>query len=158
LPVIISIIAAMADNRVIGRGNVIPWHIPEDMKRFREITMGHPVVLGRKTFESIGRPLPGRKTFIVTRKRGYRAEGCVVVHDLQEALTKCADADEVFICGGGEVYREAMPLASRIYLTVVHLEVYGDTLFPIIPGDFLLVRREEIKGAVSCTYLLYERV
>ncbi len=155
---IISIIAAMADNRVIGRGNVIPWHIPEDMKRFREITMGHPVILGRKTFESIGRPLPGRKTVIVTRKRGYCAEGCVVVHDLQEALAKCADADEVFICGGGEVYREAMPLASRIYLTVVHLEVDGDTLFPMIPEDFLLVRREEIKGAVSCTYLLYERV
>jgi dihydrofolate reductase len=156
--VIISIIAAMADNRVIGRGNVIPWHIPEDMKRFREITMGHPVILGRKTFESIGRPLPGRKTFIVTRKRGYRAEGCIVVHDLQEALAKCADADEVFICGGGEVYREAMPLASRIYLTVVHLEVNGDTLFPVIPADFLLVRREEIKGAVLCTYRLYERV
>jgi dihydrofolate reductase len=156
--VIISIIAAMADNRVIGRGNVIPWHIPEDMKRFREITMGHPVILGRKTFESIGRPLPGRKTVIVTRKQGYRAEGCVVVHDLQEALAKCADADEIFICGGGEVYRETMPLASRIYLTVVHLEVNGDTLFPVIPGDFLLVRREEIKGAVSCTHLLYERV
>ena len=88
----------------------------------------------------------------------YREQLDGLKKDLQEALAKCADGDEVFICGGGEIYREAMLLASRIYLTVVHLEVDGDTLFPMIPEDFLLIRREEIKGAVSCTYLLYERV
>ncbi len=158
IAVIISLIAAMAENGVIGRGNAIPWDLPADLKRFREITMGHPVVMGRKTFESIGGPLPGRKTVILTRRGEYRAKGCMVVHSLREALDACAGSSEVFICGGGEVYREALSLASRIHLTVVHLKVDGDTFFPEIPDDFTEVAREEMTGEpISCTFILYER-
>jgi dihydrofolate reductase len=156
--VIVSIIAAMADNRVIGRDNEIPWNLPADMRRFRSITMGHPVIMGRKTFESIGRPLPGRKTVILTRHPDYRAEGCVVVHSLRDAFQECADADEVFICGGGELYREALPLASRIYLTVVHREVAGDTFFPEIPDEFSETAREDrTENMLSFTFILYQR-
>ncbi len=155
---IISLIAAMAENRVIGRGNAIPWNLPADLKRFRAITTGHPVIMGRKTFESIGGPLPGRKTVILTGSGEYLAEGCVVVHSLREALDACAASSEVFICGGGEVYREALPLSSRIYLTVVHLDVEGDTLFPEIPDDFTEVEREEMTGEpIASTFILYER-
>ncbi len=155
---IISLIAAMAENRVIGRENTVPWDLPADLKRFRATTMGHPVIMGRKTFESIGGPLPGRKTVILTRSRDYRAEGSMVVHSLRDALDACAGSSEVFICGGGEVYREALSLASRIYLTVIHLEVDGDTLFPEIPDDFTEVEREEIAlEPISCTFILYER-
>jgi dihydrofolate reductase len=154
----ISLIAAMAENRVIGRGNTIPWDLPGDMKRFKAITMGHPVIMGRKTFESIGRPLPGRKTIIITGKRDYRAEGCVVAHSLQDALAECSDVEEVFISGGGEVYREALPIASRIYLTVLHRDVDGDTLFPEIPEDFVEVEREDVvENTIPCTFILYER-
>ncbi len=153
----ISLIAAMAENRVIGLGNAIPWHLPADMKRFRAITMGHPVIMGRKTFESIGRPLAGRKTIILTRNRDYGAVGCLIAGSLREALAECAGADEVFICGGGEVYREALPLASRIYLTVIHGEIEGDTLFPEIPEDFIEVAREDSADALPCTFVRYEK-
>jgi dihydrofolate reductase len=156
--VIISLIAAMADNRVIGRGNTIPWNIPADLKRFRAITMGHPVIMGRKTFESIGGSLPGRKTVILTRNKYYQAEGSVVVHSLRDALDVCESAGEVFICGGGEVYREALPLASRIYLTVVHMKADGDVRFPEIPDDFIEVEQEEmVAEPISCTFILFER-
>jgi dihydrofolate reductase len=154
---IISIIAAMADNRVIGRDNEVPWHIPQDMKRFRSITMGHPVIMGRKTYESIGRPLPGRKNVVLTRNRDYRAAGAVIVHSLSAALDECAGADEIFICGGGEVFREALPLASRIYLTVVHMEATGDTFFPEIPDEFVETAREDVEGIISFSFILYER-
>ncbi len=155
---IISIIAAMAENRVIGRDNTIPWNLPGDLKRFKTITTGHPVIMGRKTFESIGKPLPGRKTLIITRKPDFSAEGCVVVHNLQEALAECNGADEVFICGGSEIYRAALSLASRIYLTLLHEEVEGDTRFPEIPEDFIEVEREEVKeNSTSSAYIRYER-
>lgn len=154
---IVSLIAAMAENRVIGREGAIPWDIPEDRKRFREITMGHPLIMGRKTYESIGRPLQGRKTVILTRRSDYRAEGCLVAHDLRSALVMAGDAEEVFVCGGGEVYREALPLASRIYLTVLHREFPGDAFFPDIPEEFVEVAREEIAAAIPCTFTLLAR-
>jgi dihydrofolate reductase len=155
---IISLIAAMAENRIIGRGNTIPWDLPGDLKRFKAITMGHPVIMGRKTFESIGRPLPGRKTIIITGKRDYRAEGCMIAHSLRDALAECTGADEVFISGGGEVYREALPIANRIYLTVLHREVDGDTRFPEIPEDFVEVKREDVvEDTIACSFILYER-
>ncbi len=155
---IISLIAAMAENRVIGRGNSIPWNIPADLKRFRAITMGHPVIMGRKTFDSIGGVLPGRKTVILTRNKFYEAEGSVVVNSLRDALDACENAGEVFICGGGEVYREALPLASRIYLTVVHMNADGEVRFPEIPDDFMEVEREEmVTEPILCTFILFER-
>jgi dihydrofolate reductase len=154
---IISLIAAMAENRVIGSGGTIPWKLPEDLRRFRSITMGHAVIMGRKTFESIGRPLPGRRNIILTRNREYRAEGCLVVHGLEAALAECREADEVFICGGGEVFREALPLASRIYLTVVHINVEGDTFFPPIPEEFRETAREEVEDAIPFSFILCQR-
>lgn len=154
----ISIIAAMAQNRVIGRKGTMPWDLPEDRRRFREITWGHPVIMGRKTFESIGRPLPGRKNIVLTRQPEFRAEGCLVLHDMQSALDACAGSDELFIIGGGELYREALPLAERIYLTVVHGEVEGDVLFPELPaGEFREVERREVRDALPCDFVIYER-
>ena len=133
---IISLIAAMSENRVIGAGNRIPWSIPSDLKRFNEITMGHPVIFGRKTFESIGRPLQGRKNIILTEQRNYRIEGASVVHSLADALNLCSNEEEVFICGGGPLYQETISRADRIYLTVVHHVFEGDTFFPEIPAEF----------------------
>jgi dihydrofolate reductase len=154
---IISLIAAMSENRVIGRNNKMPWRIPSDRKRFHEITMGHPVILGRKTFESIGCPLPGRKNIILTRQRNYTAEGCVIVHDLESAFTACRGADEVFVCGGGEVFRETVSLADRIYLTVVHIVVEGDTVFPDIPADFQEIERKELSDVIPYSVVVYGR-
>jgi dihydrofolate reductase len=154
---IISLIAAMAENRVIGRGNSIPWDIPSDQKRFREITMGHPVIFGRKTYDEIGRPLPGRKNIVLTRNRNYRAEGAVIVYDLDAAFAAGTDTDEVFICGGGMVFQETITLAGRIYLSIIHRKYEGDVLFPAIPGEFVEVKREEIKEEIPYAVVLYER-
>ena len=154
---IISIIAAMSENRVIGLGGTIPWDIPDDRRRFRELTMGHPLIMGRKTFESIGRPLAGRMNIILSRRPDYRAEGCRDAHSLAEALTICDDAGEVFICGGEELYRLALPLAKRIYLTVVHGSCAGDAFFPPIPEDFIETERTDAGGEALCTYIHYQR-
>ncbi len=153
----ISLIAAMAENRVIGRGAEIPWDLPDDRKRFREITWGHPVVMGRKTFETLDGPLPGRLNIILTRDSDYRAAGCRVIHEPKEALAGAGGAEELFVCGGEEVYREFLPLADRIYLTVIHREVVGDVLFPEIPEDFLVVARETVAEPVPHTFFVYEK-
>jgi len=154
----IAIIAAMAENRVIGRDGAIPWDLPEDRRHFRDLTMGNTIIMGRKTFEAIGRPLPGRRTIVLSRRRDYRAEGVLVAHDLDAALTAAAGEEEVFICGGGELYREALPFAGRLYLTVIHLTVDGDTFFPEIPaGDFSIVDLQECNGDIPCEFLTLER-
>ncbi|MCM2359136.1 MAG: dihydrofolate reductase [Geobacteraceae bacterium] len=154
----ISLIAAMAENRVIGRNGAIPWDLPADRRRFRGLTWGHPVIMGRRTFESIGHPLAGRRNIVLTRQPGYRVEGCVVVHDLRSALEAAAEADEIFVIGGGELYREALPLAERIYLTIVHVTAAGDVLFPELPaGEFVEKERREVRDAISCDFVIYER-
>ena len=154
---IISIIAAMAENRVIGRDGAIPWDIPADRQRFRELTMGHPVVMGRKTFAAIGRPLPGRENIVLTRQPACRAEGCRVAPSLELALASCAGADEVFVCGGEDIYRQALAVADRIYLTVIHRECAGDTFFPPIPAEFVETERTEAGDGSPCTFILYQR-
>lgn len=154
---IISLIAAMAENRVIGRGAEIPWDLPADRKHFQECTWGHPIVMGRKTFETLGGPLPGRLNIILTRDRTYRAEGCRVVHGRDEVLVAAGDAAELFVCGGGEVYREFLPLAERIYLTVLHQELEGDVLFPEIPGDFVVVSRKTVADPLPHSFLVYQK-
>ena len=126
----ISLIVAMAKNRVIGANNRIPWHLPDELKMFKRLTMGHHVVMGRKTYESIGRLLPGRATIIVTRQRAYTVAGAQVVHSLQEAIRAAAGDDEVFVIGGAELFREALPVANRIHLTIVDAEPEGDTWMP----------------------------
>jgi len=153
----ISLIAAMAENRVIGSGGNIPWDLPDDRRRFRDITWGHPVIMGRKTFETLNRPLPGRSTIVLTRKAGFSPEGCLVAHDPESALKLAEGAAEVFICGGEEVYREFLPLASRVYLTVVHRDFDGDVLFPELPSGFCVIGREFVPEPMPHTFLLYEK-
>lgn len=126
----ISIIVAVAKGGVIGGDNSLLWHIPEDLKRFKAITTGHPVIMGRKTWESLGRPLPGRHNVVITRDMSYAADGATVVHSLDEAVSLFPQKEEVFIIGGGEIYRQAMPLADRLYITYVCAEYEGDTVFP----------------------------
>jgi dihydrofolate reductase len=155
----ISIIAAMSANRVIGRQGVIPWKIPGEQKLFKKITHGHAVIMGRKTFESLGRPLADRTNIIVTRQSDYRADGCIVVHDLPGAVACCpVDEDEAFICGGGQLYHEALPLADRIYLTVIPQEITGDTYFPNIPStEFRVKESKTIEGVKPYRFYIYER-
>lgn len=131
----ISIIVAADENGVIGRGNQLPWRLSADMKHFRELTMGKPVVMGRKTHESIGKPLPGRHNIVITRTAGLVIEGCTVVTSLDEAIDAAGDVDEIMIIGGAEIYRESLGLANRIYLTRVHSAVEGDAHFPEIDYD-----------------------
>ena len=158
----VSLIAAMAKNRVIGRQGDIPWKIPGEQKIFKKITLGHAVIMGRKTFESLDQPLRGRTNIIVTRQTDYRADGCIVVHDLSSAIKCCPeDEDEAFVCGGGQLYHEALPLADRIYLTVIPREIPGDTYFPDISlTEFRVRQSESIKaaGVEPYNFLIYERM
>lgn len=137
----LSLICAIAQNGVIGRGNKLPWYLPEDLKHFKRTTMGKPVIMGRKTYESIGRPLPGRTNIVVTRNRNYEAEQVRVVDSLSDAIelaehTAVIDgSEEAFIIGGAELYKIALPLVDRMYLTLVHAEVEGDAWFPEITAD-----------------------
>lgn len=131
----ISIIVAASANNVIGVGGGLPWHLPEDLKRFKEVTMGKPMIMGRATFDSIGRALPGRRSIVLTRQADFVAEGCEVVPTVDAALAAASDAEEVMIVGGGEIYRQFLPLANRIYLTRVQAEIQGDTLFPELDMD-----------------------
>jgi dihydrofolate reductase len=126
----ICLIAALAANRVIGRNNALPWHLPADLKRFKALTMGHPVVMGRKTHESIGKALPGRRNLVITRNRGYSAPGCEIVHSLDEVIAACRGAEEIFIIGGAELYRESLPRAHRLEFTEILAEFEGDATFP----------------------------
>jgi len=125
-----SIVVAVARNGVIGRDNALPWRLPADLAHFKKVTMGHPVVMGRRTYESIGKPLPGRKNIVVTRNRQYRAPGCTVVSSLDEAWRSAGDADEVCVIGGNTLFAETLPLADVIHLTEVEADVPGDTFFP----------------------------
>jgi dihydrofolate reductase len=139
----ISIIAAVAENGVIGRDNRMPWHLSDDLKRFKALTMGHHIVMGRRTWESLGRPLPGRTSVVVTRDPTFAAPGCLVAHSLDEAIGLCGDDAEVFVIGGGEVYRQALPIADRIYLTEIKADFEGETMFPPMDrGDWVESARE----------------
>ena len=158
----ISLIAAMAKNRVIGKQGEIPWKIPGEQKLFKKFTLGHAVIMGRKTYESLDQPLSGRTNIVVTRQKQYRAEGSIVVHDLSSALDCCPqDEDEAFICGGGQSYHEALPIADRIYLTVIPREIPGDTYFPDISAtEFRVSQSESIKleGVEPYHFFIYERI
>lgn len=129
---IISIIAAMSENRAIGKDNKLLWHIPEDLKRFREITKGHPVIMGRKTYESMGRLLPERLNIIITRDKNYSVKKARIVSSLKEGINEAVkeDKNEIFIIGGGQIYSQAIGVADKIYLTIVHTDIDGDTYFP----------------------------
>lgn len=158
----ISVIAAMSQNRVIGRDGSLPWHLPTDLARFKSITTGHTVIMGRKTFESVGKPLPNRRTIIITRNNDYQCADVFIAHSLDEALDHAAHEDEIFILGGETVYRIALPRADRLYLTIIHATIEGDTYFPNLDfDDWKLVEdeRHEIdeRHAYAFSFRRYER-
>ena len=160
----ISLIAAMADNHVIGIANKLPWKLPADMKWFREHTMGKPMVMGRKTFESFGaKPLPGRTNIIVTNDVSYRAEGCVVVHSIDAALQSANAVPEVMIIGGASFYAQMLPRADRAYLTLVHHSFDGDSWFPELDwAQWREMQRVEHaadeKNPYACSFLILDRI
>ena len=127
---IISFVVAMSKNRVIGKNNSIPWKMPADMKHFKELTTGKPVIMGRKTYESIGKPLPNRTNIIITRDQNYKAENCIVVHSVDEALKASEGSAEVMVIGGAQIYKEFLPKANKIYLTLIDADFEGDAYFP----------------------------
>lgn len=160
---ILSLIAAMADDRAIGINNSLPWKLPADMQWFRRHTLGKPVVMGRKTFESFGgRPLPQRTNIVITSDQSYQAEGAVVVHSIDEALAAAGEVEEVMIIGGESFYRQMLPRADRFYLTLVHGKFEADAWFP----DFDLAAWEEVertehpadgKNPYACSFLILQR-
>ncbi|MFI3332944.1 MAG: dihydrofolate reductase [Rikenellaceae bacterium] len=157
----VSIIVAIGANRVIGNNNALLWHITEDMRYFRSVTSGHAVVMGRKTYDSIGRPLPKRHNVVVTRQ-DIDIEGCSVVHSLEEALSLLPAEDEIFIIGGAEIYALALPFASRLYITIVGGEFVGDTHFPEWESmGWTLLKSEKFERGVEFehpfSFDLYER-
>lgn len=155
----IILIAAMAANRVIGRDNIIPWDIPGEQARFKEITMGYPMIMGRKTFQSIGRPLPGRRNIVLTGNRNFEADGCEVVHSLDQGLAACRGEEKVFIIGGEQLYRAALSQADTLILSVLDRNVDGDAFFPEFScPPFALVRTETINQPVPYTIQTYQRL
>lgn len=165
----LAVIVAAAENGVIGRNNALPWHLPEDLRYFKRVTLGKPIVMGRKTFESIGRPLPGRTNIVITRQPEYSAKGVKVVSSLDEALELAADValidgvSELMVIGGAEIYRAALPRARRLYLTEVHAEVEGDARMPGLDwSDWREVSRESWPASEANPYpysfVVFERL
>jgi len=126
----LAIIVAMAQNRTIGINNTLPWRIPADLQHFKKLTMGHHMIMGRKTFESIGKPLPGRTTVVVSRDHSLKIDGCIVAHSLHEAVESCVSDPQAFIVGGADIYAQALGLADTLYLTEIQQDVIGDAWFP----------------------------
>jgi len=159
----LSLIVAMDKNRVIGFDGGLPWHLSSDLKYFRDITMGKPIIMGRKTYESIGRALPGRRNIVVTRNPAFKAPGCDVVVSLEAAVHLVEDVPEVMMIGGASLYLETLPVADQLYLTEVHAEVEGDTRFPEIePQHWQEVSRTEFsadeKNEYDYSFVIYDRV
>ena len=158
----VSIIVARARNGVIGREGALPWRLPADLRHFRETTMGKPVIMGRRTWESIGRPLPGRRNIVVTRQSNYHAVGAEIASSWDAALALAGDAPEVMVIGGAALYREALPIAHRIYLTDVQASVEGDTRFPDLDArEWREVERRAVppddRNAWACAFVVLER-
>lgn len=146
----LTLIVARARNGVIGRDNAMPWKIPGEQAFFKRVTMGHPIVMGRKTWESIGRPLPGRRSIVITRDPNFAAPGAEVVHSLDEALALVGNADEAFVIGGAQIYTAALPRADRVIVTEIDADFAGDTTFPALaPGEWREVSREAMPGATT---------
>jgi dihydrofolate reductase len=161
-PPLITLIVAVADSGVIGRDNSLPWHLPEDLKRFKRLTMGKPILMGRKTFESIGNPLPGRQNIVVTRDANYRREGVSIVNDVDGALRAAGMAPEVMVIGGAELFRALLPRARRIHLTRVHGEIEGDVMWPALDDrEWSVVEREayaaDERHRYAMTFEVWER-
>jgi dihydrofolate reductase len=158
----LSIIVAMAKNRVIGNNNTLPWHLPADLKHFKALTMGHHIVMGRKTYESIGKPLPGRISVVVTRNAKLKIKGCITANSLEQAIKTCGNDAEIFVIGGAELYRQAIDLADRIYLTEIDADISGDAYFTEFDGkSWRETEREshkpDEKNAYPYHFVVYDR-
>ena len=158
----ISIIVAISANNAIGKDNQLLWHLPADLKHFKEITSGHPIIMGRKTYDSIGRPLPNRRNIVITRNKELGIAGVEVVSSIAEAISLCANENEVFIIGGAEIYKHALPLTDCIYLTVVHQQYEADAFFPELnENEWTTIHQEyheaDEKNSVAYTFSTLER-
>jgi dihydrofolate reductase len=158
----ISLIVAMARNRTIGINNTLPWRCPEDLKRFKALTMGHHMIMGRKTFDSIGKPLPGRTTVVVTRDRNLKIEGCLIAHSIQDAINACAGDTEVFIVGGADIYTQSVQMADTLYITEIQQDVNGDAHFPAFDKTqwqetVREVRSQETPQPLEYHFVTYQR-
>lgn len=158
----ISLIVAIADNRVIGKDNQLIWHSPADLKRFKQLTMGHHMVMGRKTFDSIGKALPGRTSVVITRQQDWKKENVITADSLQTALNLCGNDSEIFIIGGAQIFASALPLADKIYLTHIHHTFDGDVFFPELKEDhweitFNELHKADEKNPFDYSFINYER-
>ena len=158
----VSLVVAHAENRTIGRSGRLPWHLPDDLKYFKRLTTNHTIVMGRRTYESIGRPLPNRRSIVISRDPAFRANGVEVARSLEKALAMAAGDDEVFIIGGAEVFERGIELADRIYLTMIHADVEGDVQFPPIDeAEWEAVKRQyhaaDDRHAYAFTFITYQR-
>ena len=159
----LSLLVAADEGNVIGKNNQLPWHLPADLKYFKNLTWGLPIVMGRKTYESIGKPLPGRTNIVITRNKDYAAEGIVVVHTIEEALTVAQQkgAKEIFVIGGAEIFNSVFSGAHRIYLTRIHHRFEGDVFFPELGNNWQLVKQQkqeaDEKNAYAHTFQVWER-
>lgn len=154
----LSIIVAMASNRTIGLNNTLPWRCPEDLKHFKALTMGHHMIMGRKTFDSIGKALPGRTTIVVTRDKNLKIEECLIAHSLQDAITLCAGDDEVFIVGGADIYAQSLKLADTLYITEIQQAVEGDAHFPDFDKNVWVESSREMRSQATPQPLTYHFV
>ena len=159
----LSLIAALAQNRVIGIENRLPWKLPEDLAHFKALTLGHPILMGRKTFESLGRPLPGRRNIVITRNADYRSPGCEIAMSVPAAIDLCEQAEEVFFIGGAELYKQVLLLVDRLYLTEVQIDAQGDAWFPEFDRTvFAEMSREHNLGEkgdpLRFDFVVYERL
>lgn len=156
----LSIIAAMAKNRVIGIANTLPWRLPEDLKHFKALTLGHHILMGRKTWESLPGKLPGRTSVVITRSRELRAPGCIVVNSIEGAIAACSGDDEIFFIGGAELYRQALDVADRIYLTEIKADFAGDAWFPEFDTNLWQeTGRNPCKSenGLECDFVVYDK-
>ena len=158
----LSLIAALAQNRVIGIENRLPWKLPEDLAHFKTLTLGHSILMGRKTYESLGRPLPGRRNIVITRNPDYQAAGCEIALSIGDASALCSNVEEIFFIGGAALYEQVLPLVDRLYLTEVHIHAQGDAWFPDYDRNaFSEVSRESHMGekgdALGFDFVVYER-
>jgi len=154
----VIIVVAVARNQVIGRDGKLPWHLPSDLKHFKKTTMGYPLIMGRKTFESIGRPLPGRDNIVLTRDPSLEIPGCIVVHTLEDAIKHCSKEEKTFIIGGAEIFNIALPLTDTIVVTALERDVEGDVYFePIDPEIFKIVDQQSYNEEEPYQILTYRR-
>lgn len=159
----ITIIAAIAENRALGKDNQLIWHLPADLKRFKQVTLGHHIIMGRKTFESLGKPLPNRTTIIITRNKNYKQEGCIVVNSLSEAIEAATTDENPYILGGAEIYKQALEIADKLDLTFVHHSFDADAFFPEISNTIWKETghtsfKADEKNKYDYSFVTYERI